>query len=196
MGSGLDIRITYAAPDKQSRSLRDWVNKYAKGLPPKVFNPAIKDATRRTIQKTRTRAVRRVAAETRVPSKVVRARTRNIKGQMFGARGIVLGLAFYARGISLPVLKARQQKKGVKAGKHFFPGAFLATSGLNSQEHGFKRKGAARYPLEVQKVQFKGVGGVGRIMRMYGGTYLPRRFLQQVKYRSDKLAKGAAGKGI
>lgn len=70
--------------------------------------------------------------------------------------------------------KARQVRAGgVKAGEHTFPGAFIARANGANNRQVFKRRGASRYPLELQGVPMlpKGAAIMSRYVRQSGAHF-------------------------
>ncbi len=108
-------------------------------------------ATNKTLAKAKTRVVRAVAVSVNVKVGVVRKRV-----YIDRAKGTKKAkFHVYRRAIPLISMNARQVKKGVRAGKHFRSGAFIADGskgygkGVLKKNQVLQRKGQGQYPLKV-----------------------------------------------
>lgn len=90
------------------------------------------------------------------------------------------------------VWKARQSKRGVRAGKYNYPGHFLAKGrGRGNVELVFRRKGKERYPIEARKLPVGATGeNLFKIMIKRGATPIFRK-----KFRAG-MKKRLAKKGL
>lgn len=118
-------------------------------------------ATNKALAMAKTRVIRVISADVQIKPKVIRQRVVDKKAFKEKAAQLVV----YRRNVPVIALGARQTKAGVRAGKHFIAGAFIAdgkkgTGGgstgrrLNRQMV-LKRDGRARYPISVQSVSIR-----------------------------------------
>lgn len=144
-----------------------------------------------------TPATREIASTHRVPRSRVTWQY-NAAGQRTRRRRLSLLKAnrddhtaylWFSRRTFIPAIalgRARQTRAGVSVGKHQFPGSFIArANGVNNQQV-FKRRTAARYPLQVQGVPMLPRGAA--ILTSYvraSGPHFRREFerLMRVKLR-------------
>ncbi len=119
-------------------------------------------ATNKALAMAKTRVVRVISADVQIKSKVIRQRVVDKKAFKEKAAQLVV----YRRNVPVIALGARQTKAGVRAGKHFIAGAFIAdgrkgTGGGGStgrrlnRDMVLKRDGRARYPISVQSVSIR-----------------------------------------
>lgn len=199
----VSVRITTRAPDGSGRSFGDYVNSQLKAIPKRVIYPAAADALNRTAARARTQGKRRISVASRVPVKVVNEQVYSSPAAARVGR-LRASLSYYHRGVSLPRLGAKKVRenylkgmtgkgrtrtgrmvtqKGIRAGAHFFPGGFLASSSMNDREHGFRRTSKERYPLKILKVHLKETHQLGSLYQHFARGFMLRRFEQQVAWR-------------
>lgn len=183
MSAGAPFKVSAIGPD--GRPLQQWLRRFNREFGEKVVRPALVDALNRTAEKANTAAVKQVAGESKLPAKAVRSRARKLKATR---RTLDAGAAFYYKPISpIGIVSTRQTRKGVTAGKHRFPGSFIAT-GTGNRQQVFHREGARRLPIASDKVEFQGENEAWpRLLGLYARTFLPQRLAQQLDYRSRKL---------
>mgnify|MGYP002700112937 FL=1 len=108
-------------------------------------------ATNKTLAKVKTRVVRAIAISVKVKVGAVRKRVYISRAK--GDRKAKFHV--YRRAIPMISMGARQNKKGVRAGKQFKAGAFIADGskgfgrGVLNRAQVLKRTGRGQYPLEV-----------------------------------------------
>lgn len=108
---------------------------------------AMDTAFNRVLPTVRSRITKAVAARTGVtPQKHIRNRMKLLKRKNFKAIRIITG------DMPAGLLKPKQLKSGVKAGKTNYPGAFLINTPGRVNQRVYKREGAPRYPIEQQKI--------------------------------------------
>jgi hypothetical protein len=121
---------------------------------------ATASALNKTAAAAKTRTVRGVAKSIVVPQKHVRKRVYISRAN---SKKMRVRLRNYYRGISVIDLNARDSGKsgwrsrkgrGVKAGKRTYSSAFIAR-GRNGKQHVFERKGSARLPVDVVRVDIR-----------------------------------------
>ena len=121
-------------------------------------------AINRTLSWSRTRAERIIASDAKVQKKVAARRVRASKARR-GRRDAVLFIGYNPIGLSN--LRPRQTRRGVTAGKHRRPGAFIAPV-RGGRIEVFKRLGAARYPLIRQEIKISGTArsSIARLLKV------------------------------
>jgi hypothetical protein len=147
----------------------------------------------RAINKTLTWAVshglRAIASANDVPLKALRGRRRGRKRN--ASRRNLTGQAWFG---TLPVLasdvgKPRQTRLGARAGKHAFPGAFVAT--MPSGHIGiFKRRSASRLPIVEQVVQLSAAESAIEGVARQTSTRLETVFAQEFNYEVNVRGQG------
>lgn len=113
-------------------------------------------ALNRAASRMQTAAVRETASTLQIKPKVARGllrfQRRDRARRLFWTAGIYVVIG------DLPASKLgkmRQQKKGAKAGKYFFEGAFKATIKQSNHTGIYKRKGKPRFPIVEQRVKIR-----------------------------------------
>ena len=112
-----------------------------------------------------TLGVKGTAGEAQVPQKVIRSRLKQYRASK---RKAYASTYLFRRDVSASSLRPRQNRRGVKAGKHDFPGAFVADGSKgygrwNKSKKGWsetkltttqvmQRAGKGRYGLNVLKI--------------------------------------------
>lgn len=96
----------------------------------------------------RTRSVRGLSKALEVQQKVLRRRLKTFRA-VLSTDGGSITVWYGLNPISLISLGARQTRRGVTAGRHKRPGAFIAKGQV------FKRKGKSRLPLVKQELDIK-----------------------------------------
>ena len=134
--------------DKDIKGYAARLSKYSK----KDLKAATASALSKTAAKARTRTIRGVAKAAKLPVKTIRKKVYVKRATINKLRA---RLSAYRNPVSLIGLKPRQTKRGrknggVRAGKHFFKGAFIVRG-----KQVFKRKGSARLPIEVQRIHIQ-----------------------------------------
>lgn len=158
---------------------------YAQGTPI-VANKAAYRAINKTLKWLDTQGRRAVAKEFGLP---VRAMTRAKRIKRVNATSRRLSGILWL-GIA-PVKaayfgKPRQLKKGAKAGKKTFPGAFVAT--MRSGHIGiFRRKGKSRLPIREVRVPLQGAQGIVSSIARQADKRLLTIFQQELSYELGKL---------
>ena len=129
---------------------------------------SIARATSRTTRWAKTRVIRIASDISGVGIRNLRKRT-YLRVDRNGGQ-IWLGL----NPVSLSFLRPRQTRRGVAAGKHFIPGAFIIPSGTV-----MKRTGKSRLPIKKQSLEIH--HGVIRTIkaRLFDGGQIERRWLQE-----------------
>jgi len=132
--------------DHQLRSITNRLNKFAKRDVP----GARITATNKALAMAKTRTVKAIVKAADVKAKAVRPRVKvdRAKGANKGA------LHVYRRAIPLIKLGARQNRKGVRAGKRFVQGGFIAQGRMKTAQV-MRRKGRERLPVEVMRVEIR-----------------------------------------
>lgn len=176
--------VNVRAIGPNGKPLRVWAKQFDRDFTRKVVVPSIIDALNRTVARSKTRAVRRIAKASQLPAKAVRRRTRVLKANR---RRMDAGASLIERPVApATALKVRQTRKGVSAGKHRFPGSFLGTD-TGGRLQVFHRTGATRYPLESDKVEIVNAPDVwDTLFSRYARTFTPRRLAQQLDYRARR----------
>jgi hypothetical protein len=213
--SFVQVTISPRAPDGSNRPFSEFVQDQLKTMPRRVIMPAAADALNRTAQRAKTVGKRRIATLSKVPVSLVNEQLYVSPARAKTGR-LRVSLSYYHRGVSLPRLGARKAKesylrgesgkgrsrsgsmvtqKGIRAGAHFFPGGFLATSSKNNQLHGFRRVSKERYPLKVLKVELKGTDQLAGLFRNFSRGFMQRRFQQQVAWRTKSMSWSKAAQG-
>ncbi len=185
----MEFRVGSRGPD--GRPVAVWLRDYEAKFPRKVFRPAAADALTRTAKKAYTRSVRYAAAQTQVPQKIIRDKSWVIPARTRPGR-LYSGLGIMKRGINPVRLNYRYVRKGLRAGKHYWERGFVNRVRTNSTLQGLQRVGMERYPIVLVRIPIKGLERFDTILGRYARTFLPARFAQQLKYRSEKLTKGGA----
>jgi len=171
--------------DKDIKRYSDRLSSYKA----KDVKAAAASALSKTAAKAKTRTIRGVAKEAKLPVKVIRKKVylKRAKANQLRAR-----LKAYRNPVSLMSLNPKQTKRGrknggVRAGKHFVKGAFI----VNGKQV-FKRKGSARLPIEVQRVRIQKL--VDRITLKVTMRVMKKDFkkllLHELKYRLSKHRTG------
>ncbi|AWM89121.1 hypothetical protein C4E04_11925 [Microvirga sp. 17 mud 1-3] len=101
----------------------------------------------------RSRSVKGLSSELQVQQKIIRRRLKSFRMKRT-ADGSSITVWYGLDPIALIYLGARQTKQGVVAGKHKVDGAFIRT-GRNGSRQVFKRRGAARLPLDKQRLDIE-----------------------------------------
>jgi hypothetical protein len=116
---------------------------------PAQVSRALRSTLRKMAAWVRTRSVRGLSKELQIQQKIIRRRLRAIKARPTPNGGAEVKLWFGLNPIALIYLGARQNSKGVRAGKRFVAGAFKAR-GKGGKEQVFKRRGKERLPIDKQ----------------------------------------------
>ena len=150
-------------------------------------------ALNRTMSWVRTQAKRKLAAHLQIQAGVASKQMRITKAKL-GYRSALLSLN--TRPISAIRLKARETATGVRAGRHAFPGAFIAT-GVGGHRHVFKRTGERRVMkagrrqgkvaevIDAVKIPVEPMGTalVGTIVTERSGARFVQEFQRDLAYR-------------
>ncbi len=137
------IEIRAASPDFQIIA-REF------GATERQIHSALKRAVSRTTIWASKEAPRRVAKAVKVAAKIIKGRVRfRVLMDRDGYGRVWVGL----KPISLSRLNPRKTSAGISAGPARVPGGFLAKGQV------FKRKGAARLPIDAQKLEIADEGG-------------------------------------
>ena len=172
MGAGINFAIAGAA--KASKAIRRDMRR-VKAISDRVTVMALNQTAKRQVE---TPAVKDIARATKVPQSRVRwyyndagKRTKKRRLSMVKASKIDPAVyIWFRRRTFVPAItlgRSRQTKTGVTAGKHNYPGAFIAraSNGDNAKQV-FKRRGPGRRSrLELKGVHMLPDGGV--IMSRY-----------------------------
>ncbi len=147
-------------------------------------NAQVKRAGTRAIKKTtawvRGQGARRIAKRNDVPYKAMRRRTRNNITKDFHdgrPRGIVWFGLDEMRAI---FAGAKQTGTGVQARSHAFPGAFIGA--VYGPLNVFKRKGKARFPVVVQKIELEDAETILTEIAAAAPARLQTLFAQELNY--------------
>jgi hypothetical protein len=108
---------------------------------------ALNSTLRKMASWVKTRSVRGLSKELDIKQKTIRRRLRSIKARPTGNGGAEVVVWYGLDPIALIHLGAKQTGKGVRAGRRFVRGAFIAKGQV------FKRTGKARLPLEKQRAE-------------------------------------------
>jgi alanyl-tRNA synthetase len=128
------VALDFVATEKQAeRALRSTLGKMAKWV--------------------KTRSVRGLASELKIPQRVVRRRVKTLKARKT-AGGSQIAIWYGQNPAAMIYLNARQNSTGVTAGAYTRNGAFIA-KGKGGGKQVFKRAGKARLPLVKQEVEIK-----------------------------------------
>lgn len=143
-------------------------------------------ALNRTLAWMRTRAKREIAAEVGVPVALANRWMRQRKGTLSN-RAIMVGLLL--RPIPAVRLPHRQTRTGVRAGKHAFEGAFIA-SDPDGREMVFKRLTRKAHPIDAVKIPVAQAGQT--ILERYTRDKARARFAELFeKDLAWRLSRGA-----
>ena len=109
-------------------------------------------AINKTTAKAKTRIIRGVAKKKNLPQKIIR---KKLFVKRSTAKKQRSRLTSYRNAVSVMSLKAKQNKKGVRAqGGRLYAGAFIA-KGAGGNLRVFKRESGSRYPIKHQVVTIK-----------------------------------------
>lgn len=161
------------------------VTRYLTTAQRSVVPAATVAALNKTADRAKTDTVRALAAKYRVPAKVVRGRVKRLKANR---RTLTAWISAKVQAIkAVRVGKPRQQKKGARAGKHFFTGGFVAT--MKSGHVGiYKRKDTARLPIAEQVIKMPdGESIASRNTHKRARTTFPQLFLHELRWRLSRL---------
>lgn len=167
------------------------IGRHLQGLQ-KIQIAATVSAINTTAAQVKNRGAREVAAAVKLPVKPVKSKiVFNRRRDGANKRRLHANLNFYFRPVPASSIGARQTKAGVSArGGHRWPGAFIAQPRRGGKPQAFKRQGAARYPLDVMKVDLSPEGP--RIMRKVverdSAPIFKKKFEHELKWR---LRRGA-----
>lgn len=116
---------------------------------PVQLERALRSTLRKMAAWARTRSVKGLSDTLKIQQKVIRRRLRRIKAKNTPG-GVEVSIWYGLNPLALIHLQARETSTGVRAsGGRFAKSAFKATA-KNGKEQVFKRRGAARLPLEKQ----------------------------------------------
>lgn len=132
---------------------------------------ALRSTVRKVAGWLRTKAYRGLAPELAIPIKVLRRRMKTFALKT-SPDGTQMTLWFGLNPIGLIYLGAKQTKKGVTAGKHKVPGAFIAKGQV------FKRTGKGRLPIEQQVVKVQDQAQEWIENELLADVDIERRFFQ------------------
>jgi len=161
-----------------------------------AYPAAMKRVRRRVISKSVTwvqsQAVRKLARINAVPLKVLRGQKGRGK-RVFVKRpsynessGSVWLGTLPVKAIYVGKPRVLKRKGGVRIGKHYFAGAFLAT--MPSGHTGiFKRKGEARLPIQEQFVKLEGVDQVADDIRIRLPVRMTELMRQELRFELSKV---------
>ena len=135
------------------------LRKISRNIVPESEISALNKAQRRIA----TVGVKGTAGDAKLPQKVIRGR---LKAYRASKRKKYASTYIFRRDVSASGLNPKQNRRGIKAGKHSFSGAFLAdgSKGVGkyrnkrfqqtrlTKQQVLKRQGNNRYPLDVVKV--------------------------------------------
>lgn len=109
-------------------------------------------AINKTTAKAKTRIIRGVSKSKALPQKIIR---KKLFVKRSTAKKQRSRLSSYRNAVSVMSLKAKQNKKGVRAqGGRFYQGAFIA-KGVGGNLRVFKRESGSRYPIKHMVVNIK-----------------------------------------
>lgn len=167
----IDIVVSGAAGEQIERDLRRVTGPIQK--------KAARSAIRSTTRKVRTEAARKVAAQSNLPQRAVKKRLK-----LRYSRGGVIGAtltALLARVLGHDIGTAKQQKKGVRVGRHTFPGGFKVDS-LGGR--GFLRKSDSSLPIREVGVELgEPANRVVKIaVQTVGAREWPREFANKMQF--------------
>lgn len=141
--------------ERDIKKLEKKLNAIAKKEVPKANYSALNKSSARI----KTAVVKQVANRTGIKQKTLKKKVFSSKATL--KKGFVR-MRHYREGVPLISQGARQNRKGVRALKTQFAGAFIATPTIRAKRGNFrgkpqvfKRKGKGRYPLEVLKKSIK-----------------------------------------
>lgn len=159
MAIGISVKLDARAIRADMRYIRD-------KLQPNAARQALNTTATRKVEGP---AVRQIASETNVAlSRVrwrytaagVRTKTRRLS-LVKATRKLLVASIYWSKRTKVPAItlgRARQTGSGVRVGKHTFAGAFIAAAKGTDNRQVFKRRGPARYPLELQAVELRAAG--------------------------------------
>jgi len=153
---------------------------------PVASNRAAYRAINKTLKWVDTRARRALAAEFGLPVSALKKARRLTTIRAIPRR--LSGVIWY--GVS-PIKasyfgKPRQTKKGAKAGKHVFPGAFVAT--MKSGHTGiYTRRGTARLPIDEATVPLNNAQSIVAPIDALIPERLKTVFIQELNYELSKM---------
>lgn len=110
---------------------------------------ALKSALAKLARWLRTQSLRGLSTKLEISQKVLRRRLKTFKVK-HSANGSEVTIWYGLNPIALIYLGARRTQKGVTAGKRRVEGGFIATSKRQGPQV-FKRRGAARLPIDPQR---------------------------------------------
>lgn len=132
-------------------------------------------------------AIRKSASELKVPQKIVRKRTYNSKAKLRRPSYVVRTTTWPVNLATLGA-KASKRARGLASRGLRVPGSFLGTS-PSGKPRAYKRKGAARYPIEMANVEIHDV--VSKHLRSMNKSALRsammRHYPKQLAFRRSKL---------
>lgn len=150
-----------------------------------IVPEAVPAALNRAAKKTHTASVREAARAVKVKTSVMRRRLRFQRRDRASKRYWEAGIFSVVSDLkSFELGNIRQLKKGAKAGRYTFPGAFRATmpSGYTGA---YKRKGAPRFPIKEQRVPIRDtvMPIIERNIRTVGVPEFISRFHHELQWR-------------
>lgn len=164
-----------------------------------IVPAATASALNKTATEVKNEGARAVAADRMVPVREAKRKIvfpRSFRAVAKASRRVLAAqLVFYMRPVkAIRLLTTKSLVKqlykrrgkyagGIRAGKHYFPGAFIA-EGRNEQAHVFRRRGAPRLPLDVMEVPLEPARGVmDRTVARLGGKVFRKKFEAELQFR-------------
>jgi len=158
----------------------------------KVVPEAVSASLNRAVKQTRTAIIRESASRLRVKQKVMREWIRFQRRDRATRRNWEAGIFSVVSDIKAAKLgKPRQLKRGAKAGKYMFPGAFKAT--MASGHTGiYRRVTARRLPIREVKIPIRDtvIPVIRSKIQTVGIPAFRKRFHHELQYRLKR--KGLA----
>lgn len=157
----------------------------------RVVVQAISSSLNKTATHVKGRTIKGIAKEAGIKQKPVRQRLFVSRST---ARKTRARVRTYTQGVPVVSLLSPSQRvpgkrrKGIKAGRHFFQGAFINTVQSNGKPQVMKRRGKERYPVDVLKIDIE--KPAKRIQKVVGQRamrdFFPRTLAHELRYRLRK----------
>lgn len=167
------------------------VTRYLKGVERKVIPAATVSALNKTANKARTDTVRAISAKYAIPQKILRGtknrgRVRVVKATRRRWTAFVTAAVKVVKSSRLG--KARQLRKGARAGKHFFPGSFKARMPSGHEAVFYRLLGNKSLPIAEEVVETPAGELIAqRNTLKRARVSFPKLFLHEINWRLQKL---------
>jgi len=151
----------------------------------KVVPLAVSASLNRSIKQTHTKSVRDSASRLGVKQKIIRSRIRFQHRDRATRRNWEAGVFSVISDMPAALFgKLRQLKKGAKAGKKMFPGAFKAT--MPSGKTGvYRRTSKKRFPIKEEKIPIRNIVEpiIKQNIQAVGLPVFRKRFHHELQHR-------------